>query len=176
MSDFSKKIIKSLTITFIAILAGAVLSSFLAGLISKKSAEVAEKKNLAASFSSEQSGFSSLEADYQKIRPYMATVENVLPGEENLFRVVEAVENLAAKNGIKISINLDAQTPLPGKVAGARQVPFSAALSADYTVFKNFLAELDTLPIFVSVESFTMSGTSISSGGSINLKGIIYTK
>lgn len=171
-----KQIIISLAATVGVLALEITLLVFLAAAVSREANEAAEKKSLALVYEEEQADFSDLEKDYAKISPYLPVIQNVLPGDDNLFRSVEALENLALKHGLSLSLRLESQTSLPSKIVGVKAVPFSASFTGNYQSLRDYLAALETLPVFAGVEAISINGQSIFSDSPVNLKGIIYAQ
>ncbi len=173
---FRKKIIKSLIITTAILALEVGILIFIIDVISKKAAEIKERKILAISFEREAADFENLKKDYEKIKPYLGTIDSAIPNEENLFRILEAMENVGLKLGVRISLRLESQSALPSEISGVNYVPFSASFEANYDILRNYLKALNDSPIFVSVDSVSIGGGSIFNNSAIRLSGKIYTK
>ena len=175
-TDFQKKILKSIIATVLILVVEATVLFFIIQTVSKKAAEITERKMLAISFEQETANFGNMEKDYQRIKPYLGTINNTLPDEENLFKIPGAIEDIGLKFGIKVSLSLKSQSSLPSEISGVNYVLFSASLDGNYNILRNYLKEIDYLPIFAGVDSVVIGGSSIFNNSAIQLGGKIYIK
>lgn len=174
---FRKKAIRLLAISAGIFALELVILVLILNTLSNKMARAEEKKTLLLSFREERANFEGLERDYERVKPFTLTLENALPDEENLLRVLEALEGASKRFGGSISLNLQAQGPQPSGIEGVRFVNFSAVLEGGYDNLRNYLKEVARLPIFVDFDSIRISSpSSIFSGGTTNLSGKIYIK
>lgn len=174
---FRKKILRFAAISagIIALEAAAIV--FLLGRISSRADEVTAKRTLLLSFQEEVAGFDVLERDYQRILPFIGTISATLPDAENLFRVVEALQNAALALGSSMTLTLQSQFPLAADISGVNYVPFSATLDGNYELVRRYIQGLENIPVFVAVEAVSLSSpSSIFAGGNISLSGKIYTR
>lgn len=175
-TDFQKKILKSIAITVLILAAETAVLFFVIQAISGKAAEITERKMLTISFERETANFGNIEKDFNRISPYLSTIENILPDGENLIRVLEALNNFGLKFGVSSSLKLESQSLLPADIAGLNYVSFSATLDGNYESLRKYLKEFSQQPIFASIESISLSGQSIFSSARIQLNGKIYVK
>lgn len=175
-TDFQKKILRSIAITVLILIAEAMVLFFVIQVVQKKQREITERKMLAISFEQETANFGNMEKDYQRIKPYLETINNTLPDEENLFKILKAIEDVGLKFGIRISLRLENQSSLPSEISGVNYVPFSVSLEGNYNILRNYLKEIDYLPIFIGIDSIGISGSSIFNNSAIQLRGKIYAR
>lgn len=175
-TDFQKKILKSIAVTGLILAVEAMVLFFIIQAVSKKAEEIAERKILAISFEQETVNFGSMENDYNKINPYLNTIENILPDSDNLVRVLEALNNFGLKVGVYSSVNLESQSLLPSDIDGLNYIPFSIIIDGNYESLRNYLKGFNQQPIFASVESIAFNGQSIFNSARIKLNGKIYTR
>ncbi|MBI2515229.1 hypothetical protein HYV91_03595 [Candidatus Wolfebacteria bacterium] len=179
---FKRKVINIIVLTAAMLLAEVAAIFWLSSLASKKAAEIEEKRLLVSSLKREISSFDFLNKDYERAKPFIHPLENALPKEEGLARVLDDLESIGRKLGIRLSVRLESQSSLPAEVEGVRFVPFSASLASDlaYSRFRQFLGELHGSPLFTQVDSFSISSPASinagNSGGNIIIQGRIYVR
>ncbi len=173
---FRKKIVQSLIITAVILLAEIGALFFVIKIVESKTKQVRERQILIASFEQEREGFDELEKNYEFLKQYLPAIDDSLPTEETLFKILEALENAGLKFGIRPSINLESQTSMPSEINEVNYVSFGASFDGNYVLLRDYLKELNNSPIFVTIDSVRIGGNSIFSNGNIQLKGKIYIK
>lgn len=171
---FRTRILHSLFFT-LAILAGVIVCLVLLyQFIQTRTARIIEYRALANTFEEEKSTLDALVQEHAKLAPFFSTVEQALVPPEQLYRVVEAVENAGIPLGLSIAVGLESQAPVPASVEGARYVIFSARFDGTYDALRQYLLALEALPVFIDIDSLSMQGQAILTGGTISLRGKIY--
>lgn len=174
---FRKKIIQSASVILVIVAVGIAVSLLLFNQISKKAAEVTGKKKLLFSLEQEKLNFDNLEKDYAKVKPYFATVKGALPDEENLFRILEALQNAGLKSGLQTSLKLNSQSVLPAGIDGVQYIPFELAVDGNWSTLRDYLKTIDGLPIFTDIDSVSLSSpNSITASGGAILRGKIFIR
>lgn len=175
-TDFQKKILKLIAMTIFILAIEAAVLFFVIRMVSKKASEINERKTLTISFERETANFGNMGKDFNRINPYLNTVENILPDGENLIRILEALNNFGLKFGVSSSLKLESQSLLPDEIAGLNYVSFSAVLDGNYESLRKYLKEFSQQPIFASIELISLGGQSIFNSAKIQLNGKIYVK
>ncbi|GEM_PF-2640377 len=155
----------------------AIGLAFFWNYISDRAHSLEEQRLLLAAFEEERLNASHLKDDYARISPFLSTIENALPTEESLYRVVEALENIAEQNGLKVAISLEGQSVQPTGVSGVNYIGFRGVLDGNLEGLRKYLSAIDASPVFASVHAISLTGSNVFyQNGTLTIRGKIYTK
>jgi Tfp pilus assembly protein PilO len=101
--------------------------------------------------------FSTLARDYQILSPYLEAIRNLIPNRDKVINFNQELSELAEKYKLDFGfIFQEAAVQAQSKV-----VSFTMTLKGNFSDFVEFLVELKTLPYFVDLDSFNISGPPI---------------
>ncbi len=145
--------------------------------VERQAAEEAERKILLTSFQEARRNIQTLEAEYAKAEPYRLAIQAALPNDAGILRIVEAMESAAQTVGSAATVQLESQTVQPSALPGITYVPFRVVLEGNLAAMRAYLNTLETLPMFVTVDTITVEAPeSILTGGSSVIRGKIYVR
>jgi Tfp pilus assembly protein PilO len=98
-----------------------------------------------------------LARDYQILSPYLEAIRNLIPNRDKVINFNQELSELAEKYKLDFGfIFQEAAVQAQSKV-----VSFTMTLKGNFSDFVEFLVELKTLPYFVDLDSFNISGPPI---------------
>lgn len=174
---FYKKVLKSLGLTSAILITGGITIYFLVNYLDKIIISVNQNQQLLATTKAERLSFVSLQNNFQKVEKFFPSLENALPDENNLYYIAEQMEAAGANTGNSVSVQITSSQVAVDEQTGAKSVLFSARLSGNYESFKNYLKALNSLPFFVKISSWNISGNpSVSNESQVGFSGEIFVR
>lgn len=171
---FRTTMIRLVSFTLLLLLVEAVCLMLLYRAINQKADRIISERALTASLQADRAHFDALRRDYRSIEPYLSTIRGALVTPEDLYRVLDAVQQAGVPHGLSLSLSLDTSIPVSTDIEGVRKVHFSMVFDSTYEKLRAYLASLRTLPVFIDVDSVSMDGASLLQGGTVRLRGVIY--
>lgn len=171
---FRTTMIRLISLTLLLLIAEAACLTLLYRAINQKTDHIISERTLTASLQADRAHFEALEQDYRSIEPFLSTIRGALVTPEDLYRVLDAVQQAGVPHGLSLSLSLDTSIPASTDIEGVRQVRFSMVFDGTYEKLRAYLASLRALPVFIDVDSVSMDGASLLQGGTIRLHGVIY--
>ncbi len=109
---------------------------------------------------------SSLVRDYQLLSPHLEAIRNLIPDRDRVINFNQKLSELAKNNQLDFNFVFQEEGAQPQSTF----VPFVLTLKGTMPNFVNFVEGLKTLPYFVDLDSFDLTGSpsqETASGGQV---------
>lgn len=178
MRDNTFKIISKPVIRAMIFLVIALISClYLASIISKTSVEILEKQKTLVLYQNSQEQAAVLREGFQQVASYVDVVNNIFPASEDVLPFINAMEDLASKNGMQHVFKFETAALQPVEELNLNKIPFNVSLSGTQSQFLGYLSGLEKMPYFTQVESLNItSPQSLEGVSQMNIRGLLYVR
>jgi Tfp pilus assembly protein PilO len=151
MNNFYKNLLKHNIFYLAGILALAALLFFIYTNIQDMVSKISQERTTLISKSNALSSLASLQGDFEKAKPYLSLLENILPQRDQLLIFSNELEGMAKQNSLDFGFTYGEEKPstefMPGSLA------FKISLTGSYDGITNFLKSLETERYFIDIAS-----------------------
>lgn len=151
MNNFYKNLLKHNTFYLIGILALAALLFFTYASIQDLVTKIDQERSALASKSNALSSLASLRGDFEKAKPYLSLLENILPPRDQLLVFSNELEGLAQKNNLQFGFTYGEEKPSTITVPGS--LAFKISLTGNYDGITAFLKALENERYFIDISN-----------------------
>lgn len=173
-----KKISRPIIQGAIFLVIALVACIYLASKINAISDEIIEKRTILFIYQNSREQFAVLREDSQALSQRIDTVINVFPSSENVLAFINAMEDLAAKNGMQHTFKFETAGLQPDQDLNLNKIPFNISLNGTPSQFLGYLNGLEKMPYFTKVDSLNVSSLQGGEGGQsqMNIRGLLYVR
>lgn len=149
---------RNVIIALSAVFLTGIFVFFISKQIQNVSNAVALNHRLEAALAKRIGLFETIKHDLQTVGLNDTKIEGAFISSDNILGFVNALDDLAAKN--KIIQSYGFETPQPSPIAAPFRmstIPFSNSFTSNMQTFSAYLDNLNKLPYFAKVDSFTIA-------------------
>jgi Tfp pilus assembly protein PilO len=114
----------------------------------------------------------SLISDYDKIKSYQQEISKFFINKKDQLDFLTSLENTAQENNLTQVLTLEEV----GKIEQIKDLPLSIVLTGNYLDIIKYLAEIEALNYYISIESINLSKQSSSTAALNNVTATIESK
>ncbi|MCL5017103.1 MAG: hypothetical protein M1155_00345 [Patescibacteria group bacterium] len=149
MNNFYKNLLKHNVFYLAGIIVLAIVLFFLFNNVQDSVSKIKVERAALIAKSSALSSLASLRGDFEKAKPYLTLLENILPPRDQLLIFSNELEGLAKQNNLGFGFTYGEEKQSSGNVPGS--LAFKISLTGSYSGITNFLKSLETERYFIDI-------------------------
>jgi Tfp pilus assembly protein PilO len=151
MNNFYKNLLKHNVFYLAGIAVLAVLLFFVYSNIQDSVSKIKIERNALASKSGALSSLASLQEDFEKAKPYLTLLENILPPRDQLLVFSNELSGIAKQNGLDFGFTYGEEKASTDTTPGS--LNFKISVNGSYNGIAGFLRALETERYFIDIAS-----------------------
>lgn len=173
MSEFKKRIIIQVAITFGAIALIAFLIFYVSANITRLEGEITLRRTDVAFRSRALTNLNELKRDEIKAVQYINPLKNALPSKVGLFVFQDEVKRMARDKGLSVELKFVGEE----EGTGVGKAKFSLEVNGDYQKIREFIKDLEDSRYFTRFEQFeTFSQGANTAAYQMKISGMVFFK
>ncbi len=152
-------IIKIIILLLAAVLASGAIVFRLKEKIETGAKKIYEKQNMLAAIEKRDNNISNLKVDYEIVKKKMPLVKNILPDEDNIGAVIDALEVLAIRTNNSQVLNFEPSSKAENLEA-IKNINYSAVLTGNSGSFVLYFEEIKKLPYLIEIGGISIANSS----------------
>lgn len=155
--------ITALFVVFSVALFFFVVKPVIADITGLKEKIISQKVELETKIAREKNA-KTLNEKLSKAEPLLAEFDRIFVSRERDLEFITSLEDIAQKNGITQSINLNLSSATDQQTY--KNIPLELTATGNFTALMNYLADLENTSYYINVTFLELSGASPSSASS----------
>lgn len=159
---FLKQIAIKIGVVLVVVIVTIVAIVIISGQIKEKAINISSLQAQSRSLASMGEAFSKLMKDFQVVSPYLESVEQLLPSQNQIINFSKDVSDAAESFGVTLGFAFE-KDGVKKISEGISAINFSMSLNGDFSKMVEFIISLKESRYFIDFGSFDFTGGSIES-------------
>lgn len=159
---FSKQLATKIGVIFIVVVVAIIAVIILSGQIKEKTISISGLQAQSQTLASQGEAFSRLMKDYQVASPYLESVKQLLPNQNQIISFSKDMADAASSFNVNLGFGFEKEG-VKEVSEGVGAISFSMSLSGNFSNIVEFITSLKESRYFVDFNSFDFTGGSADS-------------